>query len=160
MIPLSVDTTESPECASKRLKTSTRLSSSSPVVASSLQTSVQRVICSPCYSLHAVDDPLDIIDGNLKLILGMIWTLVLRFTIADITYDTLLSFPYELTDPESAKRVFLPRKAFSCGVNERLRLTKRSTSKTFHIAGKTVSRCISTPQCPLTTPNVSILDAP
>jgi hypothetical protein len=26
----------------------------------------------------------DIIDGNLKLILGMIWTLVLRFTIADI----------------------------------------------------------------------------
>ena len=26
----------------------------------------------------------DIIDGNLKLILGMIWTLVLRFTIAVI----------------------------------------------------------------------------
>lgn len=29
---------------------------------------------------------LDIIDGNLKLILGMIWTLILRFTIADIRY--------------------------------------------------------------------------
>jgi hypothetical protein len=29
---------------------------------------------------------IDIIDGNLKLILGMIWTLVLRFTIADIKY--------------------------------------------------------------------------
>ncbi|KAF8321970.1 calponin homology domain-containing protein [Cantharellus anzutake] len=28
--------------------------------------------------------PEDIIDGNLKLILGMIWTLILRFTIADI----------------------------------------------------------------------------
>jgi len=28
----------------------------------------------------------DIIDGNLKLTLGMIWTLVLRFTIADIRY--------------------------------------------------------------------------
>ena len=28
----------------------------------------------------------DIIDGNLKLILGMIWTLILRFTIADIRY--------------------------------------------------------------------------
>ena len=28
----------------------------------------------------------DIIDGNLKLILGMIWTLVLRFTIADIRF--------------------------------------------------------------------------
>ena len=26
----------------------------------------------------------DIIDGNLKLILGMIWMLILRFTIADI----------------------------------------------------------------------------
>jgi hypothetical protein len=29
---------------------------------------------------------LDIIDGNLKLILGMIWTLILRFTIADIRF--------------------------------------------------------------------------
>ena len=28
----------------------------------------------------------DIIDGNLKLTLGMIWTLILRFTIADIRY--------------------------------------------------------------------------
>jgi hypothetical protein len=28
--------------------------------------------------------PKDIIDGNPKLILGMIWTLILRFTIADI----------------------------------------------------------------------------
>ena len=28
----------------------------------------------------------DIIGCNLKLTLGMIWTLVLRFTIADITY--------------------------------------------------------------------------
>lgn len=26
----------------------------------------------------------DIVDGNLKLILGMIWTLILRFTIAGI----------------------------------------------------------------------------
>lgn len=28
----------------------------------------------------------DIVDGRLKLILGMIWTLILRFTIADIKY--------------------------------------------------------------------------
>lgn len=37
------------------------------------------------------DDPLrsiDIVDENLKLILGMIWTLILRFTIADIKYVT------------------------------------------------------------------------
>lgn len=32
---------------------------------------------------------LDIIDGNLKLILGMIWTLILRFTIADINEEGL-----------------------------------------------------------------------
>lgn len=31
----------------------------------------------------------DIIDGNLKLILGMIWTLILRFTIADIRFVIL-----------------------------------------------------------------------
>ncbi|CEH16814.1 actinin-like protein [Ceraceosorus bombacis] len=31
----------------------------------------------------------DIIDGNLKLILGMIWTLILRFTIADISAEGL-----------------------------------------------------------------------
>lgn len=33
--------------------------------------------------------PEDIMDGNLKLILGMIWTLVLRFTIADISEEGL-----------------------------------------------------------------------
>ncbi|KAF8133841.1 calponin homology domain-containing protein [Boletus edulis] len=33
--------------------------------------------------------PEDIMDGNLKLILGMIWTLVLRFTIADINTEGL-----------------------------------------------------------------------
>jgi hypothetical protein len=27
---------------------------------------------------------IDIVDGNLKLILGLIWTLILRFTIQDI----------------------------------------------------------------------------
>ena len=31
-----------------------------------------------------------IINGNLKLILGMIWTLILRFMIADIKYDVSL----------------------------------------------------------------------
>ncbi|CAG8495259.1 3574_t:CDS:10 [Acaulospora colombiana] len=31
----------------------------------------------------------DIVDGNLKLILGMIWTIILRFTIADISQEGL-----------------------------------------------------------------------
>lgn len=31
----------------------------------------------------------DIVDGNLKLILGMVWTLILRFTITDIKYGFL-----------------------------------------------------------------------
>ena len=35
--------------------------------------------------------PEDIIDGNLKLILGMIWTLILRFTIADIRFGFSLN---------------------------------------------------------------------
>lgn len=46
--------------------------------------------------LTGVSDPeeaakpiLDIIDGNMKLILGMIWTLILRFTIADISEEGL-----------------------------------------------------------------------
>jgi hypothetical protein len=38
-----------------------------------------------CFS----DVLLDIIDGNTKLILGMIWTLILRFTIADISAEGL-----------------------------------------------------------------------
>jgi len=48
------------------------------------------------FALAIVVDPrisffvVDIIDGNLKLILGMIWTLILRFTIADIRYLSTL----------------------------------------------------------------------
>lgn len=34
--------------------------------------------------------PIDIVDGNLKLVLGLIWTLVLRFTIADIKFVLFL----------------------------------------------------------------------
>ena len=35
---------------------------------------------------------IDIVDENIKLILGMIWTLILRFTIADIRYDQKNNF--------------------------------------------------------------------
>lgn len=32
-------------------------------------------------------DLLEIVDGNLKMILGMIWTLILRFEIQDISEE-------------------------------------------------------------------------
>jgi hypothetical protein len=34
---------------------------------------------------------IDIVDGNLKLILGLIWTLILRFTIQEIRYRNAAS---------------------------------------------------------------------
>jgi hypothetical protein len=39
---------------------------------------------------------LDIIDGNRKLTLGMIWTLILRFTIADIRLVNLAGVSLEM----------------------------------------------------------------
>ena len=51
-----------------------------------------------CCLFDFLDIALDIIDGNMKLILGMIWTLILRFTIADIKYvATCASFYPPLT---------------------------------------------------------------
>ena len=38
------------------------------------------------YIMDCLTFAIDIIDGSLKLILGMIWTLILRFTIADIRF--------------------------------------------------------------------------
>ena len=38
-------------------------------------------LCIPSTHSGAI---IDVVDGNVKLVLGMIWTLILRFTIADI----------------------------------------------------------------------------
>ena len=56
--------------------------------------------------------PEDIIDGNLKLILGMIWTLILRFTIADIRFS-FFSNAYlpTLTSNPKRRRSFGKRRA-------------------------------------------------
>ena len=69
----------------------------------------------------------DIIDGNLKLILGMIWTLILRFTIADIK----LVFPRHLFNSDGAdidsiaRKAYRQRKVSYYGVSERLNRTTR-----------------------------------
>jgi hypothetical protein len=87
-------------------------------------------------------------DGNLKLILGMIWTLVLRFTIADIKYDVSLEsavFCDEKTNRictlTQVKKASPLRKACCFGVNGKLRRIRKSMSKTSPLAGLTDLRC-------------------
>ncbi|RSH86253.1 uncharacterized protein EHS24_004491 [Apiotrichum porosum] len=66
--------------------------------------------------------PEDIVDGNLKLILGMIWTLILRFTIAGITEeglsarDGLLLWCQRKTTPYSDVDVQNFKQSFSDGL--------------------------------------------
>ena len=71
----------------------------------------------------------DIIDGNLKLILGMIWTLILRFTIADIrSVFILLALVPSLVLPcigVKARKVFLLRRVYSFGVSVRRHLIRK-----------------------------------
>lgn len=78
----------------------------------------------------------DIIDGNLKLILGMIWTLILRFTIADIRYDSLAYLPSIILIIYQAQKVFPLKKACSCGVNGRQNPTKKLMFKIFRSVGR------------------------
>jgi hypothetical protein len=69
-------------------------------------------------------------DGNPKLILGMIWTLILRFTIADIrsVFGAPFQIPMYLT--VAAKRACQRKRVFFSGVNAKQRRTRRSMSKT------------------------------
>lgn len=73
----------------------------------------------------------------------MIWTLILRFTIADIR-SALFIFP-RLSKANIAfrkvKKVCQQRRAFCSGVNARLRLTTMSMCKIFHTAGQMGSLC-------------------
>jgi len=81
---------------------------------------------------------LDIIDGNLKLILGMIWTLILRFTIADIRFilpPRLHLFDLFIPSFSKVKKASPQKKGYSSGVNARQNHTKKSTYRISHIAG-------------------------
>jgi hypothetical protein len=69
-------------------------------------------------------------DGNPKLILGMIWTLILRFTIADIRSVFGSSFQIPMSSTVAAKRACQRKRVFFSGVSEKQPHTRRSTSKT------------------------------
>lgn len=88
---------------------------------------------------------LDIVGGNLKLILGMIWTIILRFSIADIkSAAPPLSTLYPFLDSDilmKVKKDFLPRKVCYSGVNERQHPTRKWTCKTSTAAGLMVLPC-------------------
>jgi len=87
-----------------------------------------------------VDAQKDIIDGNLKLILGMIWTLILRFTIADIRYGSYMLVSTH-AERNIVKKVSRPRRVFFYGVKERLRHTKRLTYKISLTVGRMDWHC-------------------
>lgn len=93
-----------------------------------------------CYSVT------DIIDGNLKLILGMIWTLILRFTIADIRFASLRIYHGHSEHVFFlAKRAFLLKKAYSCGANARQNRTQKSTFRISRSVGQMGLLCTSHP---------------
>jgi hypothetical protein len=53
---------------------------------------------SPLIQLHTIFYRLhlEIVDGNLKMILGMLWTIILRFEIQDISVEGTLMFIFEI----------------------------------------------------------------
>lgn len=85
----------------------------------------------------------DIIDGNLKLILGMIWTLILRFTIADIRFLRFIHPQHYLLTARPVKKAYLLKKACCYGVKERQNPMRKSKFKISHSVGQTGSLCSS-----------------
>ena len=76
----------------------------------------------------------------------MIWTLVLRFTIADIKYDLLKIARVQTNSSYSrpqVKKVSPLKKACCSGVSGRRRHIKKLMSKIFPLAGLTDLRCLS-----------------
>lgn len=66
----------------------------------------------------------------------MIWTLILRFTIADIRYPPTVHVLIIILTVNQAKKVYRRKKAYSCGVNEKRSLIKKSMFKTSRSVGR------------------------
>lgn len=95
--------------------------------------------------------PAEIVDGNLKMTLGMIWTIILRFAIQDISVEGERrgggegepagppDCPPQTLTPIPAQKP-RPRKACCCGVSGRRRPTATSTCRTFTPGPSAASR--------------------
>lgn len=64
---------------------------------------------------------LDIVDGNLKLILGMIWTIIQKFQIEDISEEGMSEICAKLT---FLKQNWVQRKLYFCGVRRKQKDTE------------------------------------
>ena len=94
----------------------------------------------------------DIVDNNVKLLLGLLWTIILRFSIAEISEEglsakegMLLPVFHERNRRTQCQKNALVRrpKVFSSGVKSEPRhMSLISSSRTLPFPGKTVSRFV------------------
>lgn len=96
--------------------------------------------CTGCTLTVVCVFPSEIVDGNVKMTLGMIWTIILRFAIQDIsvegerpsssaaaaTEQEMLFLGYSCVSPQKRR----PRRGSFCGARERPPPTGTSTFRT------------------------------
>ncbi len=62
---------------------------------------------------------LELVDGNLKMVLGMVWTIILRFQIQDISVEGTLFAFISMNAVLTSTQSYLLRPVFSCGAREK-----------------------------------------